>query len=138
MQVTTRSAGSLPPITELGVSSTSPGLNATGAAWKRKCTVTGLVPALLLAKPRRMSRFLALRNRAGVGSEEGGVASSPFVSVTATARDSLPISASSLLVKEACSGPRQPSTRVAVSRPAVPDAPTCDTVAGGDIVAVSL
>ncbi len=110
MQVTTRSTGSLPPIGELGVSSTTPGLNATGAAWNRKCTVTGLMPALLLAKPRRMSRFLVLRRRSGVGSDAGGAASSPFASVTATARDSRPISASSLLVKEACSGPRRPIT----------------------------
>ena len=80
MQVIARSTGSLPV-----VSSSSPGRKATGAALKRKCTVTGLLPALLrrealqyldvlgLAQPlgRRVRRRRMDVERRGVGHRHG-------------------------------------------------------------------
>ena len=123
MQVTTRSAFTVPVD-----SSISPGRIATGTAPKRKCTASGLSPGPCPANPLKISRFLVLRNRSGVGSPAGGATSSPSACARATARPRRPISASSLLVKEACSGPRRPITWMSVSGAAAMAAPASGTM----------
>src|SRR4029453_8970852 len=85
MQVTTRSALSVPVL-----SSISPARMALGTAPNTKCTVTGFSPTLWPAKPFRISRFLVLRSRSGVGSVAGGVTPTALGSVTDTARASRP------------------------------------------------